>query len=113
MARGYPPVAGAEVLRGLDRYIRYGEHTSNFKFADVRMRRLKLDRDQPDEIFIHWDPIPQAMWYLVREYTQRPDGSWETSERNDRWVRDNFLALADRSGRESVTRSSVSPPTHL
>ncbi len=90
----------ADVLRGLDHYIRYGEHTTNFKFATVNVRRFKLDRDHTDAIFLHWEPIPQAMWYLVREYRRQGDGSWKTSERSDRWVRDNFMALEDQTGKE-------------
>jgi len=89
-----------DLVRDFTRYVRYAGNTANFKFAKVEMRKMRLDEDMADTVFLQWEPLPQAMWYLVREYQKAADGSWQLNKKNDRWVRSPFLALEDPTGTE-------------
>ncbi len=87
-----------QVIDELKNMLNYGRKTVNFKFADIKVRKLQTDETNEDSIFLSWEPIQEARWYLVREYRQDESGTWVHIERNDQWSFKNYLNLEDPSG---------------
>jgi len=87
------PETLTELSQTVSRYFRYGRTTAEFKWARAVLYPVQLDAQQPDMIFLKWKALPQAHWYLVRQYAEMPGGSWKLIEENDQWTRDTFLSV--------------------
>lgn len=88
-----------ETIGELRRYIRYGQDTVNFKFAEVNVHKILIPENRTESVLLSWEPVAFAQWYLVREYCQNDKGKWEHVKRNDQWFSTNYFSMEDKTGK--------------
>ncbi|MDP3919212.1 MAG: hypothetical protein Q8R76_00170 [Candidatus Omnitrophota bacterium] len=92
-------VLRSEALEGLRQYIRYGTRIPDFKFSKVTETSLRIPKGDEDAVFLEWEPIDEARWYLVREFHQDAEGKWDTDKSRDHWVRQNYFNVQTPAGK--------------